>query len=260
MNITFINKSNINIIKLILEGVEYFLQPEGLLNVTFTGGDNTFTAELLPVNDIGEIQPDKLEKESFKDKLLRKATNKFLKKIPEMALYSAVTYELQDVTSDTVVELESSVYSSCDGDIADFFDMMPVVYLFAKAESADTKINAIKAKNTNRRRFLKLFRRILLFLNWGMLFLNLFEFIPNYAVLKFYATDFYVTRLLKKLYALSKNEREYLIAKKSGEVENKPQNKWKRHLWAFIKVLIVLFALLGIGLWAMSGEPEAVYN
>ncbi len=259
MNITFINKSEANIMKLTFEGVEYFLQPQGLLNVPCAVGNNTFTAELLPDNDIGEIQPDELEKESFKDKLLRKATNRFLKKVPEMALYSAVTYELQDISSDTVVELENSVYSSCDGEIADFFDMMPVVYCFPKAECADAAIKANKAKNTNRKQYLKLFRRILLFLNWGMLLLNLFEFIPAYIVLKFYATDFYISKLIKKLYALSKKERDYLIAKKLADEENTPPKKNRSCLYSFIKALFIILVLLGIGYWALSGESEAVY-
>ena len=93
-----------------------------------------------------------------------------------------------------------------------------------------------------------------------MLLLNLFEFIPAYIVLKFYATDFYISKLIKKLYALSKNERDYLIAKKLADEENTPPKKNRSCLYSFIKALFIILVLLGIGYWALSGESEAVYQ
>ncbi len=260
MSITFINKSRTNKIRLSFEKVDYCLEPQSSLDIPSVAEKAVFTCEIEPLDYVGEFKPDEFKAEKFKEKCLRKAATKFFEKMPEMALYTAITYEVQSTSEHAVVELNDAVYSACDGDVADFFDLMPALYCFPQAESSFCSIKPIKAKNANKKQYLKLQRKIMLFLYWGLLFLRIFEFIPAYAVLKYYISNFYITATLKKLYNLPRGEREILIAEKLGDEESNRPKKKKSLLKGFIKALIVIIILGGVIFWGMTSEPEVILS
>jgi hypothetical protein len=180
----------------------------------------------------------------------------FVEKLPEILLDLTMKYEVNFNNNQNVtINLYDGFYSVCDGKIADFFDIMGVDYVFSRAET-DNEIKVVDVIANNRKKFLKLMRMMLLFINSSIIFVDWFLFIPEYFTIKFLSTHFYIKRLFKKLYNKTAEERARLFYEKDQNYE-KEENK-KGCLNSLIKTSLVLLVLGGICFWAFTSEPEVV--
>lgn len=256
MFITFRNTDEYCKIILTCENRSYTLAPKGEVAVPFFNGEVSFTAEMLLPDFSDEIQIDR-SKDKVPAKAMKRLAKKLVDKFPSMVLLTTVTYELTDTADDCNVFFCDGTYSVCDGYVADFFDMMPVGFCFARAETDKGTLRVTDVKAVNRKQYLKMQRNFNLFMDWGMILPDFFLFIPKYLIIRFYYTaDFYVSKTLKGLYILDPAQRIEHICRKEKKREKVESGFgcMKPILWG-----VILFALLiGVGLWASSGEPDVV--
>ncbi len=257
MNVTFRNLSTDSTMILSVRNGTYPLKPESEIYIPYLDDGVSFTAEITPV-DLLEGFKEGSEGESLKERILYKLTKKFAEKLPELQIYTAVTYELKSTFDNVTVELKDASDASCTGNICDFFDMVPVAYSFAEAESPFGTLSVTDVKTTNRKQYLKLLRKVLLFIDWGLIFPDLFFFIPKYLTVRLLSGNRYITRRIKKLYEMSPEERTGFLQKRERELDT--QNKNSGCLTDILKVLIVLLLIIGLFVWANFSEIKELFQ
>lgn len=234
------------------------LEPKASVEIPLFGDKISFITQVVPVDLIKDIEEEDYKPEKFKDKILYKLAKIFAKTMPDMALYTSVTYELSNIVGDTTIELNEAMYANFTGVIAELFDMFDVLHYFVKAEVTTGSLKVIKAVSTNRKKYLKLYRNLLLFLHWGLILPNLTLFIPKYILAKCFSSGFFMKILLKKLYAFSPQARKTALEKNNEKIDEPGTGK------GCLKtvVILVLFLLILSGLchWADSSDPNVVIN
>ncbi len=258
MCITFRNSSTSEQMNLFFEGKTYCIEPSDCVEVFTDKTEPVFSVSTTVFNELKSIllEPDvSTEHVQLKDKLLSKMATKFAEKIPQEILHVCVDYELTcRQLMNPVVDLQEGMYSLCDGKIADWLDLFPVVYAFARAETNDGTIAVRSIRTDNRKQYLKNIRKLLLILNWRLFLLDLFVFVPEYACVCLLASDFFISRLLRWLYQMSAAEREKIIAAKA-ELSEQGEKK-KGFLQRFLRILVVILIIGGICWWGITSDPE----
>ena len=251
MNITFENISKSQAIKIDINNTYYVIEPENNIDISITDDKTVFTAELLPV-DFSDAFGEDFTPKGLKEKFLYKASKKFTEKLPEMTLNTVVTYEFASDYNNVILELSDCEYSVADEEIADFFDMNPIVYSFPRAESNFCSLIIKNTNVTNRKRFLKLYRT-------AQLFIDYYFFIFIYALAKHFTTDKYVHNKLKNFYSVSNVDRNRIIENKIAKIEKATSEK-HGHRQGLLKFAIVLLAVGGLFYWAMTSEPDVIIS
>ena len=256
MYITFNNKMEANSVTLFFCGNKYKISPESSLELPLAANNIKFTAgcELLDAfKDIDDIEkPEKL-----KDKIFYKLTKTFVEKMPEMVVQLDVDYEISDVTGDVTVDFTEGTYVAGNGKLADFFDLMPVGYIFPHIITSCGRVSVLKTEAVNKKKFLRLYRNVLLFVNSGLILVDWFFFIPEYLYIKFLVSKFNIEKKLKKLYSMSPAERILFM---ETQVDDEDTEKKHGCLTAILKGFIVLIVLILIGAWANSSEPDIIIS
>lgn len=261
MYITFKNNNTSEKMIVWVENQQYVINPECSVDIFFRSEKIEFVAETAAFDELTDAV-DELDREidsyRFKDKILAKLAKKMVEKLPEIALNTAVKYEITcNDFQDAVVNLYDGTYSVCDGVIADFFEMMPTIYLFAQAETDSGNIRVTDVTATNRKQFLKLMKKLLLFMHWGFIFVDLFLFVPEYLVLKCCSSHFYIKKLFVGLYNRSAEKRAEILAEKEQMYEKEDK---KGCLSGLLKGLAVLLIFGGLCWWGMTSEPDVIIS
>ena len=255
MNITFENISKVQSVKICINNTCYVIEPENSVEITTADSKAVFNAELIPV-DFSDEFDNGIEDVKLKDKILFKAAKKFTEKIPDMALNIAATYEFSTKHNNVIIELSDCEYSVADGEIADFFDMCPIAYAFPRAEGTFGDFTVNSAKVTNRKRFFKLYRT-------AQLMMDYFYFVVIYSLAKFYASDMYIEKFLRKFYSVSCAERTKILEEKLAYLEKRAEKEGTvKHgcLIDLLKISLVILALGGLSYWAVSSDPEVIIS
>ncbi len=259
MYLTFKNNST-NKMTVTVENQKHIINPEDSVEVFCASAKVVFEAQTEVFNELtdaaNEVKADK-ENYRLKDKILAKLAVKFVDKLPETVLDLSVKYGVNcsDVQN-TVINLFDGVYSVCDGKVADFFDMVPVFYMFSRAETETESIRVVDVTALNRKKFLKLVRNLLLFFRFGLY--ELIFFVPEYFSVKFYSSHFFINRLVSGFYEKTAEERSGLLSEKEKTYET--EEKKGGCLKSFVKVMIVLLILGGIVAWILTSEPDVIVS
>ena len=268
MYVTFKNNSTSEKIVVTVENQQLTIAPEDTAEVFCNSLAVKFQAHTCAFEEIDDVIneiDDNDKNDSFKDRVLTKLTKKFAKKATQIVLDTTVTYEASFTDSENaVVNLFEGAYSVCDGKIADALDLMPVGYMFIRAEINKGEIKVVGVVANNRKKFRKLMRTLLLFMNWNFLIPDLFMFIPEYLTVKFYSSNFYIKRMLCALYDKSTGERERILLLKEQSFEKEDwenkKNKKGGCLIAILKLVVLFLLLGGIIYWGMTNEPEIIIS
>ena len=260
MYVTFKNNSTDTKMIVTVENQQFSINPENSAEVFCNSQTVRFQTRACAFEELDEILNEADDKaESFKDRILTKLVKKAAKKIKEIAIDTTVTYEITFADSENaVVHLLDGVYSVCDGKIADAFDVVPVAYIFSRAEADKGKIKVTDVVANNRKRFLKLMRGLLLFANWNFILPDLFFFIPEYLAVKICASRFFIKKLFSSLYRKEPVKRERILLLKEQSFEKIDEKGGC--LTALLKGLIVLLILGGLILWANSGDTDIIIS
>lgn len=235
----------------------HIIHPERSVDIFFTGEKLRFyvqSSALQEMMDALDEIDDQDASVSLKDRILTKLTKKAFKKLPDTVLNTAVGYEVSCTDSQNVViNLSDGAWSVCDGKVADFLDILPIAYLFPRAETENGTITVTDVKATNRKEYLRLVRKLLLFMHTGLTSLHLLFFLPEYLVIFFLSSDFYTKHLIGQLYKLRAAERESKLQKKERTYEQKEKTKG-----CLPTVLVIAVILGGILWWGMTSEPDVI--
>ena len=260
MYMTFRNTCEKEKIHIFLGNQKLVINPGQTAEAVCPDGKVEFTAQIMSLGELDDVKEelDTVERPTkLKDKILFKLTKKLVEKIPEMFLDLSVKYEIDCGTSrDVVVDLSGAMYSVCDGKVAEFFDITPVCMCFVRAESQDGKLSVVDVTENNRKKFLKFMRNLLLFVNSGLILVDWFFFIPSYLTVKFFASHFFVKRLLVTLYRKSADKRAEILYKQEQSCEKEE----KGCLSSILKVLIVVLILGGLVFWIGSSDPDVIIS
>lgn len=258
MYITFKNYTSSKML-ISLGNQKISVNPESSVDVFHSGGKLEFEAQLNAFDELleGIDEIDENDKnDSLKDRILTKLTKKAIKKIPEIVLNVAVRYEFNFAEGQSpVINLFEGAYSLFDGKLADAFDMPFIAMAFCRAETDCGQIRVIDVNALNRKKYLKLWRNILLFANWGF-FLDLFFFLPEYLVAKIFSSHLFIKRIFISLYKKTPMERERILADK----ERKYEEEQAGCFIYLLKGIIILVAVFGILLWIGSGDPDVIIS
>lgn len=261
MYITFKNNSTSENMVISVDNVVYFLEPGKSSEIFCSSEKAIFEVKATAFDELNNLIKE-LDEESgsysFRDKILSKFSKKIVKGISEAVLDITVKYEISCESDNVFVNLYDGMYSVCDGKIADFFDIIPIGYVFARAEADFGKLKVLYTEASNRKSFLKLMRNLLLFMNWGIVFLDLFLFIPEYSIVKYYSSSLYIKKLFVNLYNKTEVERENILAEKQKNYEE--EEKKKGCFSSLLKFLVPLLILGGICFWAMTSEPDVIIS
>lgn len=261
MNITFKNTCEQEKIHIFIGNQKLVINPGQTAEAFCPEGRVEFTAQIMAFTGLDDAvnefdsgdEPTKL-----KDRILSKLMKKFVKKIPEMMLDLSVRYEFNcEASQDAVVDLSAGMYSVCDGKIADFFELTPIIMCFARAESLNGTLRVVDVTENNRKKFLKTMRNLLLFVNSGLFLVDWFFFIPSYLTVKLFASHGYIKRLLVKLYNKPTGDRERILYEKEQSYEKEDN---KGCLSGIIKVLLFVLIVAGLIFWVGSDEPDVIVS
>ncbi len=255
MFITFRNNSADCRIKLNINDTSYLLESGKNVGVSVYDDVVSFSAETLP-EDLTAGWDEEETPKKLKDRILFKLAKKVAEKIPELGLYSICEYELSEITNGMTVELYDGGYSVLDGKISDYlFEMVPIVFTFARAEVISGKLKFKRAKLVNRKKFLKIVRNILLFIDTDLFLPNLLFFIPKYVVERFVSTSTVLTIIMKWLYGMSVTDRVHRINAKLKDVDITSK---RSILSAVIKIVLAILIIYGVGYMIVSSESDPV--
>ncbi|MBQ9912685.1 MAG: hypothetical protein IJO73_00495 [Clostridia bacterium] len=262
MYITFKNNSTGAKMIVTVENQKHVINPECSVDIFFRSEKIEFIAETSALEElidaVNEID-DNDGNDSFKERILKKFTKKTAEKLPDTVLNTSVKYEVTGADfSGIVINLYDGAYAICDGKIADFLDLVPIGYIFPRAETENGSIKVINVKTTNRKKYLKLIRNLLLFMHSGLTAINLLFFIPEYLIIKLLSSNFYIKNCLSWLYKKSADERESILFEKEHSYEK--EEKKKILLPSGLKVVVVLVALCGLLIWGMASGPDVVIS
>ena len=261
MYVTFKNNSTSEKMIVTVEKQRHIIPPETSMDVFCGSNTVIFEAQTSSFDElkgmIGELN-EEMPSYKLKDKILAWFTKKFAEKLPSAALDTSVKYEASFNGQSAVIDLYEGIYSVCDGNFADALDIVPVGFIFSRAEAENGTIKVVDADAVNRKRYLKLMRNILLFMHWGLIFLDLFFFVPTYLMVKFFSSHFYIKHLFSSLFRKSYTERTSVLYKKEHAYEKEDDKKGC--VKGVIKGLIVLIILGGICFWAITSEPDVIIS
>lgn len=254
MQITFHNISD-RIIILKAFDKDFVLNPDEDILCQSDGESFSFEAEIKPADlmeGIEEISP-----EGIKEKILYKLTKTVARKLPELTVCSCVSYEYKGNGEDAVIAFDEGAYFNCYGKISDLFDMFPVSFCFPQAECNSGKLNVIKAEHRNRKQFLKNFRYMILLIDWGFIFPDLFLFIPKYFLAKYFTSNLYISHTLEGLYKMTPEERQRVLRLFEKGIEKASEDSGC--LISILKGLFVLLVFAALVIWANFEEIKELF-
>lgn len=262
MYITFRNNSKDNKVTVTANNRSITINPEASADIFFSNNTVEFSAYISPLealNDAIADMDEEIKDYGLKDKIIAKLTKLFAKKLNDMMLNIEVGYRVDfNASENAVVDLYDGVYSVCDGKFADFLDMVPVMYSFSRVETDNGKISVNNISLINKKKYLKFFRNLLLFANSGLIIVDWFLFIPSYLIVRYFASDFYVRNLLKRLYSKNFDLRQKILDEKERSIDK--DEKGGSCLSTLIKVVVFLLILAGLVIWANNGENDVVLS
>ncbi len=255
MFINFRNNASDCRIKLNINDAYYLLEAGKSVEVSVYDDTVTFFTEALPEDLTAGWDTEETPKK-LRDRILHELAKKIAEKIPELGLYSVCEYELSEITNGMTVELYDGGYSVLDGKLADYlFEMVPVLFIFARAEVLSGKLKFRRARLVNRRKYLKIIRNLLLFIDTDLFLPNLIFFIPKYIIERFVATSVILTVIIKRLYTMSVTDRVHRINAKLKDVDITSKRSF---LAAVIKTLLAILIIFGVGYLIVTTESEPV--
>lgn len=261
MYVTFKNNSIGTKMIVTVENQEHIINPECSVDIFFRSDKIEFLVETSALGElvdaVNEIN-DKDKSARLKDRILTKLAKKTAQKLPDTVLNTCVSYEVSSMDfSNITINLYDGAYAICNGNFADFLDLVPIGYIFPRAEAENGSIRVADVNATNRKKYLKLVRNLLLFMHSGLTAINLLFFIPEYLIVKLLSSNFYIKTWLSGLYRKTFDERELILKKAEERYEN--ESTKKKRLPAALKVLIVL-AVVGVIFWGITSEPDVVIS
>lgn len=254
MYITFNNKFEHNSIVVFYNNQNYTIAPLSSVEVPLFGNKVQFTAENGAFDLLDGFEEEKPE--TFKERVLMKLTKKLVEKIPEIVLNVKVTYEISNISGDVSVDFTEGTYVVGGSRLAEFLDFLPVSCMFPHIITSDGTVAVKKTESTNKKKYLRLYRNMLLFMNSGFILIDWFLFIPEYLFIKILSADKIIERCIKKLYRMSVPERILFMEKQVDDTTNEKHGC----LIGIIKVLIVIAAFVLIAEWANSSDPNTIIS
>lgn len=260
MYVTFKNIEENEKMIIFVENQKYIINPEESVEIFFKNKKIVFETQSSVFEELtdslNELE-EEMQSYSFKDRILAKLTKKLVNKLPEIALDLSIKYEAEfNDCENPTINLCGEAYSVCDGKFADMLDMMPVMYVFPRAETDCGNIKAADVTSTNLKQFLKLMRNLLLFKHWGWFFVELFFFIPEYLIIKFYSSHFYTKNLFCGFYNRTAAERARIFLEKEQFYEKDDEKSGC--LSSLLKALPALLIIGAICFWGITSEPKVV--
>lgn len=262
MYITFKNNSTGAKMIVTVENQNHIINPESYVEVFCHSEKVEFIAETSALDElidsVNEID-DNDRNDSFKDRILTKLAKKTAQKLPDTVLNTRVNYEINSTDfSNITINLYDGAYAICNGNLADFLDLVPIGYIFPRAETENGSIRVADVNATNRKKYLKLVRNLLLFMHSGLTAINLLFFIPEYLLVKLLSSNFYIKTWLSRLYRKTFDEREFILKKSEERYDN--ENTKKKRFSTALKAFIIIAVVCGILVWGITSEPDVIIS
>lgn len=241
MNIVFNNKSRLAAVVLEYGNRRYTVPQSGTLELPLENNTVTFSVRMddMPAEDFGYDVSAK----GLKNKLLNKLAKTASEVMAKIAINTHITYEFTCDNCAPVIDLSEEHWSMLDGDISMFvFESTPVAHRFCRAESYNGTLTVTDSKSTNRKSYLRIVKGWLLFAQWGSLLTNLLLFLPYYAVVKVVSSDSYFSRVIKRLYRMSPDQRQEAIDK--NDEKQVEEDTLQGCLKLFFKISLVVLIIL----------------
>ncbi len=262
MYVTFKNNSTGAKMIVTLQNQKHIINPESSVEVFVQSANFRFLAESSALDElidaVNEID-DSDKNDSLKNRVLTKLAKKAAEKLPDTVLNTCVEYEVNGADcSNIVVKLSDGVRGVCNGSLADLLDLVPLIYVFPRAESEKGIVRIADVNITNRKKFLKLVRNLLLFMHSGLTAINLLFFVPEYLLVKLLSSKFYIKAWLSTLYRKTFDERECILKESEERYEN--ESTKKKRFSTVLKAFIVIAVVLGILSWGITSEPDVIIS
>lgn len=260
MYVTFKNNSTTAKMSVTIQDQKYIIPSESVVEAFVQSENFQFLAETSSMDElidaVNEID-DSDKNDSLKNRILTKLAKKAAQKLPDTVLNASVKYEIKGSDcSGIVINLTDGLRGVCNGSLADFLDLVPLIYVFPRAESESGIVRIADVNITNRKKFLKLVRNLLLFMHSGLSVINLLFFVPEYLLVKLLSSKFYIKAWLSALYRKTFDKRELILQK----AEERYERNEKKLFPPVLKAFIVIAVVFGIIAWGITSEPDVIVS
>lgn len=262
MHVTFKNESKSSKSIITVENCRYVINPLSSVEVFCNGSAFEFFAESSAMQELADAA-NEIENNSnndkLKDRILTRLAKKAAEKAADAALNSVIRYNVFSVDgADITITLTEGAFPLFTGRFADLLDILPVPYVFLRAESENAVLTVSDVKILNRKKYLKLVRGVLLFMHAGLTAINLLFFLPEYFLIKLFTSSIFVRMLISGLYRKSPQDRQRILNKREEMCEERSDNSGCFSTILKIAVLVSLF--LGFCIYSMFTDPDVIIS
>ncbi len=177
---------------------------------------NEFDIYICLIYNLGDDLADCSADNRLKDKILNKLTKAASSVFDKLIFRVNCAYHISDISDGEMIEITSPVYLFGVYDILEFFELLPMEYVFPKLTLAGGSAKLTTAQGYDRRRFLKFSFKLGL-ICYGLT--GLWKLPFQYYRVKHLSKDRVVFKKLKKFLSLSPEEQDKLLDKKTKMLE-----------------------------------------
>lgn len=146
---------------------------------------------------------------NIKDVITEKITKKAINSIGNAIIQVVNTYKLNGLKDGSAIEVNDRAhYLSAEG-VDGLFGCFPALYYFGQAECENAEIEVVSSVAFNRPEFISLYKFVYRTINLHGIFFNIIKYKVNINRQRNISSKNYLTMKFRKLYALSREEREY---------------------------------------------------
>lgn len=218
----------------------------GQIEVSSAEFDLSVYSDLIDTVDL------ELEEKNIKNKLFQKGVDKMISLGKKLMVQCKNTYHIKLNNSNTKLLFELDAFGKDNSFAQDFFDMPIDLTSFTRLECECADIEVVASEAINKKDFLKIYRKLYFWVNWNLGMESILFYLPSYIKQKKMISQKHLTKIFKKFYSVSKEERDNLISIDTNDTikannEEKSGFTKKGCLKTFFGIgflILVMFAIL----------------
>lgn len=217
----------------------------GQIEVSSAEFDLSVYSELIDTVDL------ELEEKKIKNRLFQKGVDKMISLGKKLMVQCKNTYHIKLNNSNAKLVFELDAFGKDNSFAQDFFDMPIDLTSFTRLECEYADIEVVASEATNKKEFLKIYRRLYFWINWNLGVESILFYLPSYIKQKKMISQKHLTKIFKKFYSVSKEERDNLISINTNdgiETNNNENNEFTKKgcLKTFFGIGFLILVMLAI--------------
>ena len=164
----------------------------GQIEVSSAEFDLSVYSDLIDTVDL------ELEENTLKNKLFQKGFDKMISLGKKLMVQCKNTYHIKLNNSNAKLIFELDAFGKDNSFVQDFFDMPMDLTSFTRLECEYADIEVVASEATNKKEFLKIYRRLYFWINWNLGVESILFYLPSYIKQKKMISQKHLTPITQK--------------------------------------------------------------